>query len=264
MNLLRWILCPPFMVFRTSADNGGGDGGAAAQAQADEARKASLRSKIDALYGVSSKVPIYGDAPTSGGPFLRAFAQKPVVGYQDDPVASDAAKKMQADDTSVSDATRSYYGDQLNRSFGAAERNARFRLARQGLLGGSSDVDTKAELETDRTLGATRIDQAARSSAASLDAQREGERMNAINLVNAGAGESAVASAQAGLRNSLNTAQSSQKANLFGDLFSAGADSYSNAQNNDALMAMLGRYQQQLGSYFPTSSTSSGRVTPSS
>jgi hypothetical protein len=63
-------------------------------------------------------------------------------------------------DSAVSDATRGYYTDQLTRAFGGAERNNRFALARQGLMGGSQDVDSNAQLQTDENLGATRIDQA--------------------------------------------------------------------------------------------------------
>lgn len=208
------------------SDSGSGSGDAAA---AEEARKDALRRRIDTLYGI-------GD---------------------------DAAAKQLADErTQVSDSTRSYYADQLARSFGSAERNNRFNLARQGLLGGSANVDTNTELETDRTLGATRIDQAARAAAASLDAQREQERMGAIGLVNSGAGESAVSSAQAGLRNSLNQVSNTNKANLFGDLFSTGADAFASQNANAANAAMLARFQQQLGAYFPTKS-SGGTVTPS-
>jgi hypothetical protein len=175
----------------------------------------------------------------------------------------DAASQMDAERKQVSDATRGYYTDQLTRAFGGAERNNRFALARQGLMGGSQDVDSNAQLQTDENLGATRIDQASRGAAASLDQQREQERLNAISLVNSGAGESAVAAAQAGLHNSLQNVSTANRASLFNDLFTNGADAYSAQAQNAALAAQLGRYQQSLSYFYPTGSSSSGRITPS-
>lgn len=199
------------------------------QAQEDEARKARLRTQIDKLYGVG------------------------------DPAA---AAQMQTDQRQVSDATSSYYNDQLSRSVAAAERNNRFNLARQGLSGGSQDANSNAELQTDQALGATRIDQAARAAAASLAAQRENERLSANALVNAGAGQQAVNSAQEGLKSSLNNANNQQRADLTGDLFAGFADNYALQNANSANAALLLRYQQQLGAFFPTKS-SGGTVTPS-
>lgn len=252
------------------ASSSGGDSGAAAAA--DEARKAALRKRIDLLYGVgpSGSRPDPGAVPSGGGLFARlandatrSNAEQGATAFDADAAAAGEARTaMDTERTQLSDATRQYYTDQLSRSFNQAERNTRFQLARQGLLGGSADVDKNAELQTDEALGSTRIDEAARRAAATLDTQREQERMNAISLVNSGAGESAVASAQAGLRNSLQNVSTASKANLFGDLFSTGANAVTASAQNDAIAAMLARYNQQLGSYFPAKSTSSGRITP--
>lgn len=266
INLLKWLLFPVFYI-------GGGKGGDSGQAAAaDEARKAALRARIDSLYGNSrtdARPELVSGTPAKGfgkiGEYLHnATVPAGQAAYDADQAAADRARAQMTDEAKqVGDATRGYYTDQLTRSFGAAERNNRFNLARAGLQGGSADVDTNAELSTDRNLGATRIDQAARSAAANLDAQREQERMQAISLVNSGAGDSAVLSAQAGLKNSLAQAQNTNKVNLFSDLFTTGANGVADINQNAALAAMLGRYNQQLSSYFPTSS-SGGRVTPSS
>lgn len=260
MNFLRWLFGP--VVLSMGGDGGGGGSGQAAAE--DEARKASLRDQIDRLYGVKTTKPVAA-APQPRGTGLLKGITSLVPGSTEVPDAEafGAKDQMAADDASVSDATRGYYTDQLTRSFGAAERNNRFRLARQGLQGGSADVDSNAELSTDRNLGATRIDQAARAASASLDAQREQERMQAISLVNAGAGDSAISSAQTGLKNSLAQAQNTQKVNLFGDLFTTGANGVADANQNAALAQMMSRYNQQLASFFPTGS-SGGRITPSS
>lgn len=228
-------------------------------AQQDEARKAALRAQIDKMYGIGGQVPVYG-APPQGVNLGSAFMAP--TGYQDDPEVVAAKNQMQADDASVSDATRSYYSDQLSRSVAAAERNNRFNLARQGLSGGSQDIDSNKEIATDQALGATRIDTAARSASASLDAQRENERLGAQSLVNAGAGQQAVESAQRGLQSSLNTANNQQRTDLSSDLFTGFADNYAMNNANSANAALLARYQNSLGAFFPTKSTG-GSVTPS-
>jgi hypothetical protein len=117
-----------------------------------------------------------------------------------DDEAAAAQKAMEGENTKLADATRAYYTDQLGRQYTKAERETRFKLARQGLLGGSEDVFQQGEVNSDRDLGATRVDEAVRHAVASLKTQREQERLNAINLVNSGAGDSAVSAAQAGLR----------------------------------------------------------------
>ena len=81
-------------------------------------------------------------------------------------------------------------------------------------------------------------------------------------LVNSGAGDSAVSAAQAGLKNTLDTAESTVKADLFGDLFAGGADALAASNLAAQQQALAARYRQQLATFFPTRSTSSGRVTP--
>jgi hypothetical protein len=287
-GIIGWILFPgTYLTLRFGGD-GGGDSGS--NSREDEARKAALRTRIDRLYGIGSPVTKFKlddgtvvdtQPPPLTRPKLDESGNQVMTNPNDDSQprpdfetiqpryttltlpdteAQGAASQMQAEDSQVSDATRGYYSDQLARSFAAAERNNRFRLARQGLQGGSADVDANAQLQTDNDLGLTRIDQAARAAAASLTTQREQERLNAINLVNAGAGEDAVASAQAGLRNSLENVSTQNKANLFSDLFAGSADSVAGMNQNDLLAAMMGRYNQQLAMFSPSSG--GGRVTP--
>lgn len=288
-RLLGSILFPgTYLVLHLGGD-GGGDSGA--QSKADEDRKAALRSKIDSLYGIETPVTKYqldngtllDKAPdpvaqfdANGNPVLEPNTigdggQDQVMAAPHyttltlpDTVAQGAQKQLSDEDKQVSDATRGYYSDQLARSFAAAERNNRFALARSGLEGGSQDVDSNAELNTDNNLGLTRIDQVARQSASALDTQREQERLNAVNLVNAGAGEDAVLSAQAGLKGALTNAQNQSRADIFSDLFSSAANANAASNQNAALAAMLSRYNGQLSSFFPVAGGgSAGRVTPS-
>jgi uncharacterized protein YfiM (DUF2279 family) len=171
--------------------------------------------------------------------------------------------RLQDEQDQLSKSTSDYYTDQLTRSAAAAERNNRFNLARQGLAGGSVDVDSNAELQTDKNLGATRIDQAARAAAASLQAQREGERSEFRRpRQRRGLAMKRSTSASAGLRDSLANAQSQQRTDLTGDLFAGFSDNYALNNANAANSAALARYQQQLGAFFPTKNTG-GSVTPS-
>lgn len=225
-NELRYAQADPLHLFYTAPERPIPPEELAARAEADKQR---LRDQINKLYGIG------------------------------DP---NAAAQMQADQKQVSDSTSSYYGDQLSRSVAAAERNNRFNLARSGLLGGSADVDSNKELQTDQALGATRIDQAARAASDSLAGQRENERLNAVGLVNAGAGSNAVESAASGLKSSLTNVANQQRTDLTGDLFTGFTDNYALNNVNQANAALLAR-QQQLGAFFPTKSAG-GTVTPSS
>jgi hypothetical protein len=177
--------------------------------------------------------------------------------------AAAARSAMEAENTKLAEATRQYYADQLGKGFEEAERKTRFRLARQGLLGGSEEVYQQGDVREDRDLGATRVDEAVRRAVASLVSQREQERLNAINLVSSGAGESAISAAQAGLRNTFANAANAQKADLFGDLFTSGANVLTAGNLADKEAAFLGRYRDRLATFFPPRSSSSGRITPS-
>lgn len=219
------------------AGGGGGDGGLsdAANAQkAEEDRKAGLRKRINQLYG-------FDDG-------------------ENDPVAAAAREAMTREEAELSGANRSFYDEQLGHDTERAFRNNRFALADRGTLGGSAQIDTERELSRDNTIGATRIADTVANAIAGLKANREQERLNATNLVNTGSGEDAVQAAQAGLTRSLTNASAMQKANLTGDLFTAGADSVSTA-NAGYNPLLLTQYQNRLGSFFNPKSASTARTT---
>lgn len=202
-------------------------------AGAEEARKDALRERINKMYGQGDEA---------------------------------AAAAMEQENTKLAEATRRYYTEQLGEQSQKAERATRFKLARQGLLGGSEEVHQQGDVREDRDLGATRVDEAVRRAIAALTEQREQERLGAVNLVNAGQGEDAVRAAQAGLRSSFENANNQQKADLFGDLFSGAADSAANNNNAAAEAMMAARYRESLNAFFRNSGgrTTSGRVTSSS
>lgn len=276
------------------SSGGGGDGGAGARQEQEEARKTELRGRIDRLYGIEPK---QRRGSASGEPYTTTWTQMgdrwrgvrsdtgevvetvtPGEHYSQAAfrpggwrfvgdaggVAAAGRAQMEEESTGLAKATRGYYTDQLGKNYQDAERDTRFKLARQGLMGGSEDVFQQGEVKSDRDLGATRVDEAVRRAISNLTSQREQERLNAVNLVNAGAGESAVSAAQAGLHNSFENVASAQKADLFTDLFSGAADTATASNLAEAQAAMLGRYRDRLSTFFPNrGNTSSGRVTPS-
>jgi hypothetical protein len=81
--------------------------------------------------------------------------------------------------------------------------------------------------------------------------------------VNSGAGDSAVTAAQRGLQNSFETANTAQKADLFGDLFGSAANAVSASNLAAQQASAAARYKNQLSTFFPTSGSSTGRITPS-
>ena len=222
-------------------------------AQQEEERKAALRAKINRLYGIGGNAT--NPAPSAGVTAMETATTG-------DPELGATRKQMQDELDQVASANRNYYTDQLNRTYTKAERNTRFNLARQGLLGGSEDSNQEGEVRSDRDLGATRVDEAVRKAVAGLTTSREQERLRAIQLVNAGAGDTAIDAAAAGLRSSFANANNASKADLFGDLFANSADAAATQNVNAANAALLARYKQSLGSFFPAASTTSGRVTP--
>jgi len=175
----------------------------------------------------------------------------------------DARTAMEGENTKLANATRSYYTDQLGREYNKAERETRFKLARQGLMGGSEDIYQQGDVRSDRDLGATRVDEAVRRAVGQMKTQREQERLNAVQLVNSGAGDSAVSAAQAGLKNTFENANAAQKVSLFDDLFTNAADAFS-ANNLNAQQQLLAeRYYRQLGAFpFQQIRTTSGKTTP--
>lgn len=213
-------------------DKGGGDDGFAARQQAEEARKTGLRSRINSLYG---------------------------LGGEEDTVSKDAQAQLDTEEKTLSDANRGFYSEDLQHTYDRAKRKNTFALADRGLLGGKAQIDTEAELNRDNTMGATRIEDEVRAAVAALKGQREGERLNAMSLVNSGAGEDAIAGAQAGLTRALDNASATRKASIAGDLFATGANSVAPSSNTDVLA--MQRYQNQLKTFFGTSGGNTAKVT---
>lgn len=202
----------------------GGDASGAQFAQQEEARKAALRQQVNALFD------------------------------------TDAAKsQFAAEDQRIAQALRGFYTDDLGRRFTDASRNLRQSAANSGNLG-SAFLDQRSRLERENQMGATRIDDAVRKAVADLNAQREGTRSNALQMISAGGGADAINAASAGLRNSIDMASAAQKQNLFSDILGDTAfnKQLSDARSRDA--AMLAQMKSRTAQFLTPVNTGGGRI----
>lgn len=206
----------------------GGDTSGAQQQQAEQSRKQALIAQINGLF----------DAP-------------------------DARAAYDTQATGVGDALRSNYTSDLKDKYDIANRDLTFSAARAGQIGSTVQADKKALLDRQNELGSTRVNDAVTQALTQLAGSREGQRNNAINLVNAGSGSDAVNAAQTGLQNSITAAQSAPKQALFGDLFqNAALNQVAGNQNaqNSALAAYLGYKSGGLPPLNPVSGSGGARV----
>ena len=109
---------------------------------------------------------------------------------------------------------------ETNRQAAEAERVNRFGLARTGLLGGSADIDSNAELNRRTNEGLIRSGGIADQAAADLQAQDERTRANLISMAQSGIDTGSAASmALNGLSANANQAASARSGATVGGLF---------------------------------------------
>lgn len=140
--------------------------------------------------------------------------------------------------------------DEVNRQAQEAERANRFALARNGLLGGSVDVDSNAELDRRTNKGLLNASGIADDAAAKLRASDEATKQNLLQLAQTGISGSDVRSmANAQLANNINQGASDQAIAQVGQLFNDLANAYlfNNAakQISGQNAALRGLYGQQ-------------------
>lgn len=233
----------------------GGDGGAADMRKDEEARQAKVQAAVNAInakFGINSG-PV-GAAPDRAA-FTTGGGQRAVDGswdigggdwggvtnYVTDPTVFDEAgfnKAMadwQAQQTDVSGAKAArdaLYGDiegavrdvnvrTLDKQFGEASKQNLFGLARSGLLGGSVDAESGADLQERYGEGKIKAVQAGQSAASELRANDEKTRQNLIGLAQSGIDTGTAASLAAGqMGAAAELARSNTSSASIGDLFS--------------------------------------------
>ncbi|MGV3727729.1 hypothetical protein [Hydrogenophaga sp.] len=149
----------------------------------------------------------------------------------------------------IQDATRDVAGRDLDRQFTTASNQNLFGLARSGLLGGSVDAESGADLATRYGEGQIRATAAGQGAAADLQSVDERTRQNLISLAQSGMDTGTAASMAAGqMAAAADTARATSQGASVGRLF------------DDMGQAYL--TNQQLRARYPTSTTQ-GSSTPS-
>jgi hypothetical protein len=137
-------------------------------------------------------------------------------------------------------------GREVNRQYQQAERQNRFGLARSGLLGGSADVDSNAELNRKSSEGLIQASALGDQAAADLRVQDERSRQNLISQAQSGLD---TGNAQAMALHQLDATNQSAAANrgaaTIGNLFGDLGQAYLLNQQTTGARAGLNNTQQQ-------------------
>lgn len=249
---------------------GGGDGGAA---EREAARQRQIEESIRQLninFGINElQAPDranfttqdrYGDdgyyAP---GGFDDAAYQQALSDYQNNANRADAnrqARDALYDDTRTG--VNQYYTDQLNTQRDVAGRQAKFGLARRGVRGGSSDLDTQSDMLRRYRDAVLDVSNRADSAATRLRSTDEQTRLGLIDRINSGmSGSGAITSAIEQLRTNADDVRANSTANTLGDVFQG------YAAYNQGEAANRGRergYRDYYSTYYNPSSYSGRRT----
>ncbi|WP_103035307.1 hypothetical protein [Castellaniella caeni] len=189
-----------------SGGGGGGDGGARAAEEDRQRRIAAATNRINAIFDDADRSSLYDQQ-------------------------RDAVTKLNADD--------------VNRQFAESERANRFGLARSGLLGGSADIDSNADLQRRTSEGLIKAAGLGDQAAADLQTSDERARQNLISMAQSGidtgaAGQLALQQLDANNQNAASARSGATIGGLFNDLTSA----YLYNQQQKGLAAGMAPYQQ--------------------
>lgn len=142
------------------------------------------------------------------------------------------APQRRADIASFVDATRQFYGNDLDTQKAEADRKLRFALARGGQIGGSLNRDKQTQFGKDYAKGVLAVDQRARGAGADLEGQDQDARARLISLSTSGLDATTAASqSAAAMRSSLQGANSTARAQGIGDVFGSFAKFYQDTQD---------------------------------
>lgn len=137
------------------------------------------------------------------------------------------------------DAVYQMNADEVNRQAADAERYNRFALARNGLIGGSAQIDSEAELNRRTNEGLSKAGGIADEAAASLQAADENTRNNLISMATGGTDATEAAKLAAnGLSQNLSNSYVDRSVATVGNLF--------NDLTNAYLTQNLSKYAQQI------------------
>lgn len=170
ISLFRQIVIGQFMLY--GGGGGGGDGGAAERKAAEEARVAAAIKKINDVMGNDNAI----------------------------------AERAKLYDTIKTDANQRALID-LNKERDITQRNMGFDVARQGLSGGSHDVDTSRNITDTYQQGVMKAAEMAAATSNNARAADDKTRIGLINSIRAGLDEgNAQTQAYAEMRNNADRA----------------------------------------------------------
>jgi hypothetical protein len=126
----------------------------------------------------------------------------------------------QADIADYVNATRTYFGQDLDRQKDETDRQLKFAMARNGLMGGSVNRDTQKQFGEEYGRGLLEVERKAQGAGAELEAADQDARARLIQLATSGLDATTAASqAAAALRTNLAAGKAGATANGLGDMF---------------------------------------------
>ena len=139
------------------------------------------------------------------------------------------------------DAVYNLNAQEVERQAREPERANRFALARNGLLGGSVDIDSNTELNRRTNEGLSKAGGIADAAMSDLQAADENTRNNLVSMATAGTDATTAGQlAASGLRQNMDAARSNASVATVGNLFNDIANAY--------LYQNLGKYVQGISS----------------
>lgn len=242
---------------------GGGDGGAGQREAERQARIAAATEEINRIFGNKVKQTVIKKIPMNG--FIgRATGQTvdlPVEEWVDGDPANDRSIMYNNQRSAIYDLNKA----EVDRQAGVAERDNRFGLARSGLIGGSADVDSNAELNRRTNEGLIRAGGIADQSAADLKLQDEKTRSNLISMAQSGIDTgSAATMALNGLSVNADQAAAQRNGSTVGSLFGDLSQAYLIRQQANGINSAYSPYanNQFIGSQNIRTGGSAGNTTP--
>ena len=238
---------------RPHKGGGGGDGGAR---QMEEERQARINAAVSQINNIfNNKVP---EQRTRYKDRLRTISEdeyKAMVAHEQkmyrpekytEFVDGDPANSREQMYTNQRQAVYDLNTRDVNRQAADAERLNRFALARNGLLGGSADVDSGFEINRMTNEGLMKAGGIADQAAADLRMSDERTRGNLISMAQSGIDTgTAQQMALSGLAANAEAAKSSAAAATVGDLFSGLSGAYMVNMYNNAYKAGLDKSRMQ-------------------
>lgn len=273
IDLLRAKLsCAP-MGARLYGGGGGGDGGYGERQDKMKAEQDKAIQAINLIFGKGDGTPITKTTTIPGttqnlyrpstGEYTRetpATTVTSVTGYDTTQRDKNLAERNKLYGTIRTDAEARLL-DTLGKDRTRAERDVRFQLARQGLMGGSADIDQGRELLENFQEGSLEARNASTASSNAARASDENTRVNLINSIRSGMAESdAVSAAYAGLQNNATTARDNALATNIGNFFDDISILRSRQQYQDGVNGVTGRYGRGGLTTSATSGSNNGRI----